>query len=74
MHGRRVHAGLPGENRGRTVPLVHVTIHDGNPPDESAIEQSTRGDGDVVEDAVAFAGIRKGVVRAAREVDREAAV
>ena len=62
-------SAVAGEYRRGAVALVHVAIDDRN----RAVRQPSRcsdatGDGDVVEDAVAFAAIGERVMRAAGEV------
>ena len=58
----------PREDRRGAVALVHVAIDDGHAAREPVALQHARGDGDVIEDAIALAAIGKGVVRAAGQV------
>jgi hypothetical protein len=52
----------------RAVALVHVEVDDEHPPNTARGAQAPDCDDDVVEDAEAAPGVRKGVMRAAADV------
>lgn len=65
-------ARLALEDDGAAVALMHVEVHNQDPPDELRVvaKRHEGGHTDVVEDAVALASVGKGVVRAAGKVSR----
>ena len=54
------------------VALMHVAIDDGGAHDRAIAQQNRRRDRDVVENAVGFTAVAKGMVRAAGEVGGDA--
>ena len=72
VHREGEHRRLVSEDGRGAVALVDVAVDDGNARDCAFAQQDGGGDGDVVEDAVAFAAIAERVVRAAGEVGRNA--
>ena len=65
-------SGAAGEDAGGAVALVHVAVDDEHARGAAFVEERLGGDGHVVEDAVAGAALRPGVVRAAGHVAGEA--
>jgi hypothetical protein len=65
------HARVAGEDRRRAVALVDVEVDDDDPARRLRL-QDARGDGDVVEDAVAAAAPRRRVMGAAGQIGGDA--
>ena len=72
MHGEGEHRIVTFEQHRRSVALVHVQVHHRRAVDETFELEQTDRHRVVVEDAVAFAVIGERVVRAARQVSRDA--
>ncbi len=65
---------IVAKDRGRAVALMDVAVDDRGARDDAIAEQDRRGDGDVVEHAVALAAIAEGVMGAAGEVGGDASL
>ena len=72
VHGEGEDVGVEGEDEGGAVALVDVEVDDHGGGDGFFVEEGADGDGDVVVDAEAFAGVGEGMVVASAEVDGEA--
>jgi len=72
VHAEREDAVIVGEHGVRSVSLVHVEIDDGSTVDQAIALQGANRDRDVIEDAEPFTVRRKGVMRAAGQVHRDA--
>jgi hypothetical protein len=68
VDGKSEDGGIAGEDGGGAVALMDVGVNDHGGLDGAVGLQAANGDGDVVDDAEAFAVIGKSVVKAAAEV------
>ena len=69
MNGKSEYGGIVSEDGGGAVAMVDVGVYDHGGLDGAVVLEAANGDGDVVDDAKAFAVIGKCVMEAAAEVD-----
>ncbi len=69
MNGKSIDGGIARENGGGSVAVVNVSVDDHGGADGAVVLESADGDGDVVDDAEAFAVIGESVMEAAADVD-----
>jgi len=72
VHGEGEDVGVEGEDEGGAVAVVDIEVDDHGGGDGFFGDEGADGDGDVVVDAEAFAGVGEGMVVASAEVDGEA--
>ena len=72
MNGESEDRGIAGKNGGGTVAVVDVGVDDHGSLDGTVVLEAADGDGDVVDDAEAFAVVGEGVMEAAADVGRRA--
>ncbi len=72
VHGEGEDVGVEGEDEGGAIAVVDVEVDDHGGGDGFFLDEGADGDGYVVVDAEAFAGVGEGMVETSAEVDGDA--